>query len=512
MKKSLLFLLLSFLSISIVAQNNLYQEKYRPQFHFSPVKNWTNDPNGLVYFDGEYHLFYQYNPYGNKWGHMTWGHAVSADLVRWKHLPLAIPEKDSIMIFSGSAVVDKNNSSGFAKKKGQIPMIAVYTAHIIPDPAKPDNYRQEQHIAYSLDKGRTWTKYKGNPVLDLHKKDFRDPKVFWYDRDKKWVMAVVLPHEHIVQFYSSKDLKQWTYLSDFGPAGDTENIWECPDLLKVPVNNAGKKKWVLLNSQQTTMQYFVGEFDGKTFHNENPAGKIYRPDYGPDYYAAVTYNLPANQPPVLLGWANNWEYANDIPTFPWKSAMALPRNLSLEKRGNEYLLVQYPVEALKILRNTPVGPTTVFVRNKKPLSLKTQQLEMEFLLQPAQNAVAGVRLAVGEKNVFIIGYDAAHEKLFIDRSGCTNNSFSKKFASLSRYETSLPAVKDKIKLHIFFDKSIVEVFANDGEVVMTAQLFPDEKDNGVELFSEGGPTKFESVKLWNMKSAWKQKYKTITNE
>ena len=345
MKKKFCGLLILFVtSMIIVAQPNLYTEKYRPRFHFSPAKNWTNDPNGLVYFDGEYHLFYQYNPYGNKWGHMSWGHAVSADLLHWKHLPLAIPEKDSVMIFSGSAVVDKNNSSGFSNKHGQTPMVAIYTAHI-SDSSKPDNYRQEQHIAYSLDKGRSWTKYSGNPVLDLHKKDFRDPKVFWYDKDKKWIMAVVLPHEHIVQFYSSHNLKEWTYLSDFGPAGDATNIWECPDLLQVPVeDNPGKMKWVLLNSQQTTMQYFVGEFDGTKFINENPANKIFRPDYGPDYYAAITYNnLPASQLPVFLGWANNWSYANDIPTFPWKSAMALPRSLSLKKFDSEWTLVQRPI-------------------------------------------------------------------------------------------------------------------------------------------------------------------------
>jgi fructan beta-fructosidase len=487
----------------ILAQNNLYQERYRPRFHFSPAKNWTNDPNGLVYFDGEYHLFYQYNPYGNRWGHMSWAHSVSSDLVHWKRLPLAIPEKDSIMIFSGSAVVDKNNTTGFARKADQTLMIAIYTAHIIPDSSDKENYRQEQHIAYSLNKGRTWTKYADNPVLDIHKKDFRDPKVFWYNKDKKWIMVVVLPHEHIAQFYSSKNLKQWEHLSDFGPAGDYTNIWECPDLLQVPIENEpGKKKWVLINSQQTTMQYFVGEFDGTKFINENPRDKIYRPDYGPDYYAAVTYNLPVNQQPVLLGWANNWSYANDIPTFPWKSAMALPRNLSLKKLNNEWILFQRPVDALKKLRTDPVELKSISVSGKKELSIKSQQLEMEISFQPTANSTAGVHLAVGNQNVFVIGYEAASQKLFIDRSGCTNNSFNKEFATLSRYETSLIPVNGKIKLHIFFDNSIIEVFANDGKTVMTTQIFPGENDNGVELFSEGGATKFVSVRLWKMRSAW----------
>jgi fructan beta-fructosidase len=504
MKTIATFSILVFLSSVILAQEDLYKEKYRPQFHFSPAKNWTNDPNGLVYFDGEYHLFNQYNPYGNKWGHMSWGHAVSTDLVHWKHLPLAIPEKDSIMIFSGSAVIDKANTSGFAKKPGQVPMVAIYTAHVIANPSKPDDYRQEQHIAYSLDKGRTWTKYSRNPVLDIHKKDFRDPKVFWYQNQKKWVMAVVLPHEHKVQFYSSPNLKQWTYMSEFGPAGDVENIWECPDLLQVPVENSdGKKKWVLINSQQTTMQYFVGDFDGTSFQNENPSGKIYRPDFGPDYYAAVTYNLPANQLPVLLGWANNWTYANDIPTFPWKSAMALPRNLSLRKVGSEWILIQQPIGALKSLRTSPFALENITVSNKKELPVKGQQLEMQVVFEPVKNSTAGVRLAVGKGSVLVVGYDAQNEKLFIDRGGVGDTSFNSKYPALSRYEAPLLTINRKIKLQIFFDNSIIEVFANDGTTVMTAQIFPDRKHNAIELFSDGHPTKFESVKVWNMRSAWK---------
>jgi fructan beta-fructosidase len=505
-KKFLYFLLFIFSSAAIVAQNDLYKERYRPQFHFTPSKNWMNDPNGLVYYKDEYHLFYQYNPFGNQWGHMTWGHAVSNDLIGWEHLPNAIPEENRIMIFSGSAVVDENNTTGFAKKPGQAPMVAIYTGHFIADTSKPDDYRQAQYIAYSLDDGRTWEKYEGNPVLDEDKKDFRDPKVFWYAPQNKWVMAVVLPHEHIVQFYSSPDLKKWKYLSDFGPAGDTSGIWECPDLLRVPVvGSLAKFKWVLINSQQTTMQYFVGEFDGTKFINKNPLTKIYRPDYGPDYYAAITYNhLPANHSPVLIGWANNWTYAADIPTYPWRSSMSLPRELSLKNVNNEWILIQQPVTSLKNLRAPPDEFNSLMVDGKKLLPVKSQQLEMEVVLQPSPNSVSGVHLALGNQHVFIIGYDAAMQKLFIDRSGCINNSFSKDFASLSRYETPLASVKGKIKLHIFFDKSIVEVFANDGEAVMTAQVFPDEKDNGLELFSDGNATQFESVKFWKIKSVWKQ--------
>jgi fructan beta-fructosidase len=316
---------------------------------------------------------------------------------------------------------------------------------------------------------------------------------------------VVLPKEHIVQFYSSPSLKQWTHLSDFGPAGDINDIWECPSLTTVPVeNSSGATKWVLFNSQQTTMQYFVGEFDGTRFTNENPPTKIFRPDYGPDYYAAITYNhLPAHHMPVLLGWANNWKYANDIPTYPWKSAMSLPRQLSLKRINNEWILVQQPVLALQQLRTNTVEFKNMLVTDKRTLPVKSQQIEIEILLRPTDRAVSGVRLAVGKQNAFVIGYNGVSGKLFIDRSACRNNSFNKNFAALSRYEASLSSVKRSIDLHIFFDKSIVEVFADDGKVVMTAQCFVDENDNGVELFSDGGKTLFEYVRIRQIKSAWK---------
>ena len=322
------------------AQTKLYTEQYRPQFHFSPATNWCNDPNGLVYNNGTYHLFYQHNPFGNVWGHMTWAHATSKDLVHWKHLLIAIPEENGVMIFSGTCVVDKNNTSGFGKN-GKIPMVAVYTGHI-------ENVNQSQHIAYSLDDGITWTKYANNPVLDLHKKDFRDPKIFWSDQKKYWVMALMFPVEHIVQFYSSPNLKDWKHLSDFGPVGDTSAVWECPDLTQVPVDGIpGKKKWLLQMSQNASMQYFVGEFDGVKFYNENSTAVINRPDYGPDYYAAIAYNqLPASILPTAIGWLNNWNYANDIPTTPWKSAMSIPRTLSVKKVNNEWVLIQKPVAAI----------------------------------------------------------------------------------------------------------------------------------------------------------------------
>lgn len=269
-----------------------YNEPFRPQFHFTPAKNWMNDPNGMVFYEGEYHLFYQYNPFGDKWGHMSWGHAVSTDMVHWKHLPVALYEENDIMIFSGSAVVDWKNTSGFGKE-GKPPLVAIYTGHYTKKPL------QDQQIAYSNDRGRTWTKYEGNPVLDIGEKDFRDPKVMWHEGTKQWVMTIAWPTERKVRFYSSPDLKEWTHRSDFGPAGSTKGIWECPDLFELPVKG-GKKRWVLIVSVGSGApaggngcQYFVGDFDGKTFtldpsypkaHGEFvPEGKLladFEGDYG----------------------------------------------------------------------------------------------------------------------------------------------------------------------------------------------------------------------------------------
>ncbi len=508
MKRKIFFQAIILLCIAIIAkaQTKPYTEKYRPRFHFTPKTNWTNDPNGLVFYKGQYHLFYQHNPFGNVWGHMSWGHAISTDLVHWKHSPLAIPEENKVMIFSGSAVIDEHNTSKLATKPGEIPMVAIYTGHYIADSTKPDDYTQAQYIAYSLDGGIKWKKYANNPVLDLQKKDFRDPCVFWYAPKRKWVMAVVLPHEHIVQFYGSPNLIKWEHLSDFGPAGDINDIWECPSLLQVPVVGIGfkgKKKWVLFNSQQTTMQYFVGEFDGTKFTSENPSSNIYRPDYGPDYYAGITYNnLPPKYPPILLGWANNWKYANDIPTAPWKSMMALPRQLSLQKMNDAWILFQQPVSAIYGLRSQIWQAAAWQVENEKPLQVQSQQCEMMVEWEPAANSTSGILAFVGGDHKLVIGYDAKEQKLFMDRKDAGDHSFNKNFEELSRYETKLALPNKKLKLNIFIDHSVVEVFANDGEAVMTMQVFSEETDNAIKLFSENGSNLFKTVKVWEMRAAW----------
>ncbi|MBP6025106.1 glycoside hydrolase family 32 protein [Ferruginibacter sp.] len=492
------YFLISLLLVSLITkgQTKLYTEKYRPQFHFSPATNWCNDPNGLVYNNGTYHLFYQHNPFGNVWGHMTWGHATSTDLLHWKHLPIAIPEEKDTMIFSGTCVVDKNNTSGFGKA-GKVPMVAVYTAHI-------ENVNQSQHIAYSLDAGVTWTKYNSNPVLDLHKKDFRDPKIFWHEGKKYWVMALMLPVEHMVQFYSSPNLREWKHLSNFGPVGDTSDVWECPDLTPVPVEGMpGKKKWLLQTSQNASMQYFVGEFDGVSFKNENKPTEILRPDYGPDYYAAIAYNqLPATVLPTAIGWVNNWNYANDIPTTPWKSAMSLPRNLSVKKINNNWILMQRPVPAVNALRKQFINLGAEVVAANKLLPVKSSQFEMELSIEPASTSICGIKLAKAGDDFFEIGYDAAKQLFYVDRSKTGYISFNENFKKLNRFEKSIALKNKKLQLHIYFDNSIVEIFINGGEAVFTTQVFSNETHNGIELFNTGSKSKFSNMNFWEIKTTW----------
>lgn len=486
-----------------------YTERYRPQYHFTPAVNWMNDPNGMVYYNGEYHLFYQYNPFGIRWGHMSWGHAVSRDLVHWEHLPVAIPEADGVMAFSGSAVVDWNNTSGFGED-GRPPMVAIYTGH--------SEQGQDQRLAYSNDSGRTWTIYEGNPVLDRGLKDFRDPKVFWYEPDQKWVMVVALPVEHKVQFYASKDLKAWTHLSDFGPAGAVGGIWECPDLFPLPVDgDPNNVRWVLdvnLNpggpAGGSAGQYFIGHFDGKTFTTDGPArtGDEHARwfDYGPDYYAAVSWSdVPeVDDRRLMIGWMNDWRYAGDIPTDPWRSAQSLPRRVSLQTIDGRVELVQEPVVELAQLRRTqhhmqgtvvPEGTTSLADRG---IAGKTLEIVAEFEAGDAD--VFGLKVRTGAGQETVVGYDVAAGEVFVDRTRSGDVAFHAAFAD--RYEAPLPARDGRVRLRVFVDWSSVEVFAGDGRTVLTSLVFPDPSSEGVALFAEGGSARLVSLDAWELASAW----------
>ncbi len=378
MRHHLPLLLITFAGAVLPSQSG-YDQPFRPQFHFSPRVHWTNDPNGLVFFEGEYHLFYQYNPFGDTWGHMSWGHAVSRDLLRWQELPVAIPEENGTMIFTGSVVVDHNNTSGFCLN-GKPCLVSVWTGFTGKTAATPD--LQNQNIAYSNDRGRTWTKYKGNPVIDLHLTDFRDPKVFWSQQAKHWVMAVSLPNDHKILIYTSPDLKRWQRASEFGPAGATGGQWECPELFEVPLDGKAETRWVLkvgINPGAVAggsgEQYFIGHFDGEHFTNDNAAATTLWTDYGKDCYCALTFNnLPKTEAPTMLGWMSNWQYAREMPTTPFRGQMTLPRKLALKTTPEGIRLFQQPIDALvncvrRRSRYTDLSPTRATSSNSLPQSL-----------------------------------------------------------------------------------------------------------------------------------------------
>jgi fructan beta-fructosidase len=511
MKNSLLLIIITALiSISACAQKEsaiTFDEKYRPQIHFSPEKNWMNDPNGMVYHDGEYHLFYQYNPFGDKWGHMSWGHAVSKDLVSWEHLPVALYEENNVMIFSGSAVVDHNNTSGFGTAENP-PMVAIYTGH------HTDKELQDQRIAYSTDNGRSWTKFEGNPVIDEDLANFRDPKVLWHDETEEWIMVLALPTEYKVAFYSSPDLINWEKLSEFGPSAATGGIWECPLLFQLPIEGTDEKKWVLqvdLNpggpAGGSGSQYFIGDFDGKTFTQDpSTEGETRWVDHGPDYYAVQSFDNVFTEEggQIWMAWMNNWAYAQEIPTSPWRSAMTLPREIKLREYDDGIYLVRKPSPELQSLREDHSHFENEVINGESDL-LKNSGVEGNVLEVIAEFELSGAstfgfKVAKGETEETIIGYNTETEELFVDRSNSGEMDFSENFTT---YHTApLKADNNRIQLHFFLDTSSLEVFANDGRISMTERIFPSEEGEGISLFTEGGSVDLISLDVWNLKSIW----------
>ncbi|HEY6988582.1 MAG TPA: glycoside hydrolase family 32 protein [Bryobacteraceae bacterium] len=472
--------LLFLLSVACFAAQPGYDQPYRPQFHFSPREHWTNDPNGLVYFEGEYHLFFQFNPFGDEWGHMSWGHAVSRDLLHWEQLPVAIPEAGGVMIFTGSTVVDERNTSGFCTG-GKPCMVAIYTGHTPKHPGHAT--RQTQNLAYSNDHGRTWVKYRGNPVLDLNLPDFRDPKVLWSGQSKQWIMAVALPSDHKVRFYRSQDLKNWTMLSAFGPAGATGGAWECPELFELPVEGLkAETRWVLkvgLNpgglQGGSGEQYFVGRFDGARFINDNPSSTTLWTDYGKDCYCALTFNnLPRGERPVMIGWMNNWQYAAKLPTSPWRGQMTFPRALSLRQTPEGLRLFQEPVANIKELE----GPTPV---ESEP---KTHSFRLRSEMHFGSAQEVGWRLLAGASKYTLVGYARKNGKLFVDRTRSGLTGFSEDFPA--RLEAPLKLRGDSLRLDILVDRCSIEVFADGGRVTSTNLVFPPAGASGVKSYAKGG--------------------------
>jgi fructan beta-fructosidase len=813
----------------VAAQTPTYREPYRPQFHFTPASNWMNDPNGLVYHKGEYHLFYQHNPFGNTWGHMSWGHAVSRDLVHWEQLPVAIREEGDEAIFSGSAVVDHHNTTGIGTRKNP-PMVAIYTS------AYPDD--QEQSLAYSTDRGRTWTKYAGNPVLDDPDREFRDPKVFWYAPERKWVMVLAKAVQRKVGIYASEDLKSWEHLSDFGPANAVAGIWECPDLFQLPVDGDRRtKKWVMAVSLNpgsiaggSGTQYFVGDFDGTRFEADNvqpytpPAGEVFEDfeapdygdwtttgtafgtgpatgtlpgqqtvsgfaggrlvnsfldfdssqgtltsprfritrdyinllvgggarahnpgagdgtpqpgelfggfestyeaegwqptgdfagtqpfrggegrmgeqivdtffgrggnngdpltgkivspqftitreyvnfmiaggphtgetrtsvdlvvdgevvrtasgretgnlnwaawdvgdligrtarieivdlntggwghiladhfmvadaparirsdetavnllvggdvvrsaagkesealdwvawnvrdligqdaqiqivdrnsggwghiladqitfadapaqstekrsdwlDYGKDHYAAVSWNDVPDGRRLMIGWMNNWQYANLIPTSPWRSAMGVPREIRLRTIGGRVRVVQQPVRELRRLhrdRARRLERMALGAGVHTVKGVRGQALEIRAELDPRTAEEFGLKVRVGEDEQTVIGYDVDAEELYVDRTRSGDAGFSPAFAGVHRAPLALRRDGD-VRLRILVDAASVEVFAGDGEIAIADQVFPSATSDGVQLFATGGSVEIEALEVRRLRSIWRER-------
>jgi len=476
------------------SKGDYMNEPWRPQVHFSPESQWMNDPNGMVYHEGEYHLFYQYHPDSTVWGPMHWGHAISKDLIHWEHQPIALYPDSLGTIFSGSAVADVNNTSGFGKD-GEIPLVAIYTNHSHEKEAKGDIDYQTQGIAYSLDNGRTWEKYEGNPVLDNPGiRDFRDPKVIWHKDREEWIMALAVKDR--VSFYSSPDLKNWTFESDFGSGVDHGGVVECPDLF--PMTTAeGKEKWVLLVSLNpgaphggSGTKYYIGDFDGKEFVSDWPAEKEVWLDYGKDNYAGVTWsNIPEEDGRALfIGWMSNWQYANVVPTEKWRSAMTLPRSLELVEgnEGNPVLKgtvvnsISNIADAWQEKSDLPGVAAEVRDLDFSFDKNSAYQLSFEFDIQAGSTATIDLYNRTGD-SVYIT-FDRNRGIVLFDRTKSGKVDFNENFPG----EYSAPVFFDgNVMVDLYVDQSSVEMFINDGKVQMTNLIFPEELLTGVEINGEG---------------------------
>lgn len=496
--------------------SGMRNQKYRPQFHFTPKAHWMNDPNGMVYYKGEYHLFFQYYPGGTVWGPMHWGHAVSKDLVHWKQLPIALYPDSLGYIFSGSAVIDWNNTSGFGTKNTP-PMVAVYTIHnpVLEKEGK-DNF-QSQGIAYSTDKGSNWTKYKNNPVLpNPGFKDFRDPKVRWNNSIQKWIMVLAV-HDH-VQFYSSPDLKHWTFESSFGKiSGAHGGVWECPDLFPLKIN--GVEKWVLIVSVDpgapnggSGTQYFIGDFDGHKFVDSNPPSTVLWVDWGKDDYAGVTWSdIPqADGRTIFLGWMSNWQYAQQVPTSTWRGTNTIPRTLQLKYVNGKIRLVSNPIEELKSLRadscivNDSVFTGSLDLSKKIPFNTSTVEVSLELKLN--QNSEFGdsndfgLKISNSDNEYVLAGYDASLQKVYVDRSHSGNTDFSPKFTG--KLYAPVKIENGILKLHLFIDLTSIELFAQDGQTVMSDIFFPTQNFDKISLYANHGHIRIVSCKVYQLKSIW----------
>lgn len=494
--------LFSVLCLTVVelatAQNTAYTDPHRPQIHFSPKKGWMNDPNGMVYLNGRYHLFFQYNPDSTVWGPMHWGHAVSTDLLHWEELPIALYPDALGTIFSGSAVIDKNNTAGF----GANAMVAIYTSHNHAMEKEGFEKVETQSIAYSLDEGKTWTKYKGNPVLpNPGIRDFRDPKVMWYEPAQKWIMTLATS-DHIT-FYSSADLKSWTRESEFGKdLGAHGGVWECPDLF--PLSYNGEQVWVLIvninpggpNGGSAT-QYFTGNFNGHAF-TPNDTGTKWL-DYGPDDYAGITWSNTGDRK-IFLGWMSNWKYANVVPTLNWRSANTIARELTMKKEADKYLVSAMPVKEIDILKASSYNTKNVKAKNVN-ITAKAGKLNGPAVLKLATDELKAFNITLsnnsGEK--VVIGYDRINNQYFIDRSGSGKIDFSKDFGN--KIVAPRLSINKETDVTLVIDVASVELFADKGLSVLTAIFFPTSGYTDM-VISSGDGFRIDTLSVDHLHSIW----------
>ena len=488
------------------------EQLYRPNFHFTPKANWMNDPNGMFYFNGTYHLYYQYYPDGNVWGPMHWGHATSTNMIAWEEEPIAIYPDDLGLIFSGSAVVDVNNTSGFGKD-GIVPIVAMYTYHNMKGEQAGDLDFQTQAIAYSLDEGMTWVKYDKNPVIpNSGIKDFRDPKVIWDVDHSKWIMTLAAGDK--VLFYSSLNLREWILESSFGAAfGQHDGMWECPDLFPIKVSGQDETKWVLLVSINPAApnggsgtQYFVGDFDGQKFTLDTDFKQQLQQDravwldYGRDNYAGVTWsNIPKKDGRKLfIGWMSNWEYARDVPTETWRSAMTIPRELKLKKNEKEFVLSSAPVTELSKYVSKTIVKETLTVNNQKTIITQSEidlsrvriQLEMNHLKSDKYDFT--FQNSFGDRLSF--GIDNIKKQYYLNRQNSGKVTFSDKFANtISKAPIKNPS--NMLKIGVLVDKTSIEVFYNDGETIMTEIFFPNEPFEAFSINTTDAALILENIKI-----------------
>lgn len=511
-------MLLSMSALAHAADPSLvYAEQYRPQIHFSPPAHWMNDPNGLVLFRGEYHLFYQHNPGSSRWGPMHWGHAVSRDSVHWKNLPIALYPDDHGAIFSGSVVADVKNTSGFGTKRNP-PLVAMFTYHDHQREALKLPGYESQALAFSLDAGRHWTKYPGNPVLeDPAAFDFRDPHLSWHAPSSRWIAALAAK-DHVA-FYSSADLKHWTHESDFGrTSGSHAGVWECPGLMQVRIEGGGQRKAVLLVSVGSggpnggsATQYFVGEFDGHRFtldasQSESGAAGTRWLDYGTDNYAAAVWSgMPdRNAAPRIIGWMSNWQYANDVPTETWRSAMTLPRDVTIVETAPGFALRTMPVRELHALRSDHVrlGKRSV----NSPLELagglhqQTGQLEVDIDLDLRDARLMTLTFENARGESASLRLDRLERTAELDRRKSGNTGFHPEFA-----KSQWAPIKDasaRMRLLIYLDRSSIEIFIGGGETVLTSLVFPTVPFDRVRLEADA-TIQMHAGDVYALASTWR---------